>query len=60
VLTTRRVQIELDPGADPIRGSITGPSGVPRCFDGWSELAAEIEEIRAQREEPRDPGDSAG
>ena len=37
------LRLDVDPGADPIRGVLTTADGAPHAFEGWLGLAAEIE-----------------
>jgi hypothetical protein len=54
-----RITLELEPGADPIRGSIEHADGSHQPFWGWLELSAELRRIAAgaepQPEQPRPP-----
>jgi hypothetical protein len=43
-----RVTLELEPGADPIRGSIEHADGRRQPFWGWLELSAELRRVTAQ------------
>lgn len=43
--TNRRVIVEIEPGADPIRGSIAWPAGRGRPFWGWLELIEELQRV---------------
>jgi hypothetical protein len=36
--------LHLEPGSDPISGSLTYPDGAERSFTGWIELTAALEE----------------
>lgn len=42
-----RLQIEIDPGSDPISGKITEIASGARAFQGWLELTEAIEGARA-------------
>jgi len=42
-----RITLELEPGADPIRGSIEHPDGSRQPFWGWLELSAELRRVAA-------------
>jgi len=46
-----RITLELEPGADPIRGSIEHPDGSHQPFWGWLELSAQLRRVAA----PSDP-----
>ena len=48
-----RIILELESGADPIRGSIEHNDGTRHCFWGWLELIEELR--RAAADEPRRP-----
>lgn len=37
------LSLEIEPHSDPIRGRLHGRHGDPREFEGWMELAAELE-----------------
>jgi hypothetical protein len=54
-----RITLELETGADPIRGSIEHADGGHRPFWGWLELSAELRRIAAgpdtQPEQPQPP-----
>jgi hypothetical protein len=41
-----QLEMELDPGSDPIRGTLADSEGKPHPFSGWIELAALIERAR--------------
>jgi hypothetical protein len=43
----KRVVLELDERSDPISGSIVGDGFVPGRFDGYMELIAALEVVRA-------------
>jgi hypothetical protein len=43
-----RITLELEPGADPIRGSIEHPDGSHQTFWGWLELSAELRRISTE------------
>jgi hypothetical protein len=43
-----RITLELETGADPIRGSIEHPDGSRQPFWGWLELSAELRRVTAQ------------
>jgi hypothetical protein len=43
-----RIMLELEPGADPIRGSIEHPDGSRQPFWGWLELSAELRRVTDQ------------
>jgi hypothetical protein len=42
-----RITLELEPGADPIRGTIEHPDGSRQPFWGWLELSAELRRLAA-------------
>jgi hypothetical protein len=44
-----RVSIELDPGAEPLAGTVSAPGAEPRAFLGWMELAHAIDLARQPR-----------
>ena len=44
-----RVQLSIELGSDPIRGSVSARDDEPRTFSGWIELVAAIEDVRADR-----------
>jgi hypothetical protein len=48
---TSRVTVELETGADPIRGSIQRSNGRKQRFWGWLELIASIERAAADQPE---------
>jgi hypothetical protein len=43
---TTILELSIEPGSDPIRGSFALAGGPPRAFNGWIELTAAIEEAR--------------
>lgn len=45
--TTAHLHLEIEPGSDPIAGSIGAPDEEPRSFNGWIELTEAIEAARA-------------
>ena len=49
------VHLVIEPGSDPIRGTLTGPDGQPRGFGGWIELVEAIELVRLSSD-PRAEG----
>ena len=51
--STARITLELEAGADPIRGSIDHADGRRVCFWGWLELMEELR--RAAAREPEQP-----
>jgi hypothetical protein len=51
-----RLIVELEPGADPIRGSIREPHGRSRPFWGWLELIDHVRRL-ALGEKPGAPAD---
>lgn len=42
-----RITLELEPGADPIRGSLEHPDGSRQPFWGWLELSAQLRRVAA-------------
>ncbi len=38
------LRLHLEPGSDPISGSLVYPDGAERSFTGWIELTAALEE----------------
>jgi hypothetical protein len=48
-----RITLELEAGADPIRGSIERPDGSSQPFWGWLELMDELRRVAA--DEPKRP-----
>lgn len=40
-----RITVELEPGADPIRGLIERPDGRRQTFWGWLELLEELRRV---------------
>jgi hypothetical protein len=42
-----RITLELEPGTDPIRGSIEYADGSRQPFWGWLELSAELRNVAA-------------
>lgn len=48
--TNPRITLELESGADPIRGSIEHEDGSRQPFWGWLELSAELRRITAEPE----------
>lgn len=48
--STIRLVIELDPGSDPISGTLQPqPDGEPTRFAGWLQLTQALESIRQSR-----------
>ncbi len=45
-----RITLELETGADPIRGSIEHADGSRQPFWGWLELSAELRRVTAEPE----------
>jgi hypothetical protein len=43
---TIKVSVELEPGAEPLAGTIQVQDGTPRPFIGWIELTHAIEGAR--------------
>ena len=43
---TLRVELELEVGADPIRGLLRNASGVETAFLGWLELIQMVDQAR--------------
>jgi hypothetical protein len=52
-----RITLELEAGADPIRGSIGHADGSRVCFWGWLELIEELRRVAAA--EPERPSQSS-
>jgi len=53
-----RITLELEPGTDPIRGSIEHADGSRQPFWGWLELSAQLRRVAAgpdTHNEPRQP-----
>jgi hypothetical protein len=48
-LVTARIELDIEPGTDPIRGTIGDESGAPARFVGWLELIERIEAIREDK-----------
>jgi hypothetical protein len=46
-----RISIELDPGAEPVAGTITVSGAAPRAFVGWMELIHAIDRARLARDD---------
>ena len=46
---TSRITLELEEGADPIRGSIEHPDGTRRRFWGWLELSEQLRRVAADK-----------
>ncbi len=44
---TAHLNLAIDPGSEPISGSLSGPNQEPQRFNGWIELVAEIERVRS-------------
>ena len=44
-MTTRRLELELELGTEPICGSLRPERGEPRRFCGWLELASALEAL---------------
>lgn len=52
-----RVTLELEAGADPIRGSIEHADGTHQSFWGWLELIDELGRVAADKPmQPAQPG----
>ncbi len=47
VAPPRRLVVVIEPAPGPITGSVEGPDGVRRGFEGWLELCALLEASRA-------------
>jgi hypothetical protein len=47
-----RITLELEAGADPIRGLIEHPDGSRQPFWGWLELIEELRRVAADEPEP--------
>jgi hypothetical protein len=43
------VHLEIELQSDPIAGTLTGPGGEVRSFQGWIELTDAIEQARVLR-----------
>jgi hypothetical protein len=55
--TNPRITLELEAGADPIRGSIELADGTRQSFWGWLELIDELGRVAAdQPKPPTQPG----
>jgi len=56
-----RITLELEAGADPIRGSVEHADGRRQAFWGWLELIEELRRVattpcaRAERPQPHTP-----
>jgi len=46
----QRITLELEMGADPIRGTIEHADGSHKPFWGWLELSAELRRVAAEPE----------
>ena len=53
IAKSSRITLELEAGADPIRGSIERPDGSSEPFWGWLELMEELRRVAAG--EPKRP-----
>jgi hypothetical protein len=49
ISTTSRITLELEAGADPIRGLIEHPDGTREPFWGWLELMDELRRVAAEK-----------
>jgi hypothetical protein len=58
VAPPRRVVVLLEPEPGPIAGSVEGPDGLRRGFEGWLELCALLQAARATSEDQ--PHEEAG
>lgn len=47
-----RITIELEAGADPIRGLIEQPDGSRKPFWGWLELMEDLRRVAAPKRDP--------
>jgi hypothetical protein len=47
--TTSRITLEIEAGADPIRGLIEHPDGSHEPFWGWLELMDELRRVAAEK-----------
>ena len=62
---TSRITLELEEGADPIRGSIEHPDGTSQRFWGWLELSEQLRRVAADKPQrtthpaPANPGPDA-
>ena len=50
-----RLELSIDVGSDPIRGSVVVEAGAPQPFCGWMELTAAIEAVRGRRQPEAEP-----
>ena len=50
-----RLELSIDVGSDPIRGSVVVEAGAPQPFCGWMELTAAIEAARDRPEPAAEP-----
>jgi hypothetical protein len=41
-----RISIEIDPGSEPVAGTIAAAGAAPRAFIGWMELVHAIDRVR--------------
>jgi hypothetical protein len=48
---TSRITLELEEGADPIRGRIEHPDGTRQPFWGWLELSEQLRRVAADQAE---------
>ena len=48
-----RIELDLEVGSDPIRGTLGHQPDTPREFYGWIEFAAAIEALMAGSEDDR-------
>jgi hypothetical protein len=58
-----RITVEIETGADPIRGSIEHPGGRSEPFWGWLELLEELRRVAGdapERAPPGQPGRASG
>ena len=59
-LVRERIELEIEPGTDPIRGTIGDESGATASFVGWLEFIEMIEEIREGKHRGGRPGKAYG
>jgi hypothetical protein len=52
---TQRISVEVETGADPIRGLIEHPDGSRRPFWGWLELIEALRRAADDQPEERQP-----
>ncbi len=52
-----KLTVAIDPGSDPIAGWLTLPRGAPVPFEGYVELIAALERVRAPTASNPQPAD---